>query len=568
MSRQQGVRALTVREAALILNMNRSRVEHLCETGEILAEPFGRTWKIFDQRIEHFGRLDDSQGTIASEPDLIDALARIENLDLIFDSWVPDIIRHEDRLSERADLIETADGRLRNSMVGGATSIEIPKTSFFARTGHVLDLEDRIAFHAIVGTFAAKVESHLSGVVFSTRLAGPKSRQLTKPGVKQWKRWGKYVDAMVQAGNPWLIKSDLAAYFDCVRHETLYRELEAIGVEEETLKKLDGFLSTWSNMSGQGLPQGPDAARILGNFYMVAVDEVMVREGFKYSRYMDDIRIAGASKVEVVQGMRRFGTECRKRGLIASPSKTKLLHGKDAVGTDEDVTMASAATLMQARKHGEAKKRLKEILRGALKQSAEVNFRQAKFSLWRLAQLHDEELCQLVLDRLDDLAPMASIVGNYLSGFIDRDFVQAGLTDYLANDSNVRDPYLLAHLFGAMLEHPGNLPTGWIAHARAAAHDKNRPTYLRIVSANVVALSRTVSDVTWLRTAALEEADQELQRGLATALRRSGRLDSDTARALSSRSLALKRAVEFLMATDMLPSVVRSYGRVTVRGKL
>lgn len=98
----QEVRALTVREAALILSMNRNQIEHLCETGEILAEPFGPSWQIFDQRIEHFGRLDTSVGSIANEPDLVDALARIESLDLLTDSWVPDIIRHEDQLCDLA----------------------------------------------------------------------------------------------------------------------------------------------------------------------------------------------------------------------------------------------------------------------------------------------------------------------------------------------------------------------------------------------------------------------------------------------------------------------------------
>lgn len=562
------LRPLTVGEAALILGVNKTRVRYLCQLGEIPAIKDGRTWIITDQRIEDFGRLDSVDAAVQTEPDVADALSRIESQDLLTDSWVPDILRHEDKLSNRENLLQVVKSRLADHLVDAATEIEIPKTPFFARTGQLLSLEDRIGYHATVGTFASKIESQLPGVVFSTRLAPAQSKRLTKNGVQQWKRWGKYVIATVKAGNPWLIKSDLAAYFDCVRHDTLFSELEQIGVGNETIKHLRSFLSSWSNFYGQGLPQGPDASRILGNFYLLPVDEVMLREGYKYSRYMDDIRIAGKSKVEVVQAMRRFGTECRRRGLFASPSKTKLLFGEEAENADTDDDIASAANLMDTRRHGEARKVLMGILERSFLADGHIDTRATKFSLWRLALLREEAVCQLVLDRLDDLSPVASVVADYLSGYVSRDLVRVGLCKYLEGPTNVRDDFLLTFLFAAMLEHGGVLPQPWIGHARRASQDKNKPKFLRIVAANVLVLGRVPSDLTWLRIEAAQEPDPELRRGYATALRRAGRLDAATATVLQLRSTDLARTVNYLNGTDTLPSLVRCYSRVPIRRNL
>lgn len=562
------LRSLTVNEAALILGLNKARVRYLCQVGEIPAVKDGRTWAITDQRIEDFGRLDPVDAVVQTEPDVANALSRIECQDLLADSWVPDILRHEDKLSNREKLLGVVKSRLAGHLVDAAMEIEIPKTPFFARTGHLLTLEDRIGYHATVGTFAAKVESRLPGVVFSTRLAPTRSKRLTKNGVQQWKRWRKYVIATVKAGNPWLIKSDLAAYFDCMRHETLFTELGEIGVGNEIIKHLRSFLSSWSNLSEQGLPQGPDASRILGNFYLVPVDEVMLREGYKYSRYMDDIRIVGKSKAEVVQGMRRFGTECRRRGLFASTAKTKLLFGEDAETFDADDDIASAANLMDQRRHGEAGKVLKIILEKALLADGHINVRATKFSLWRLALLREEDVCELVLGRLDDLSPVASVVADYLSGYVSRDFVRVGLCNYLEAPESVHDDFLMTFLFSAMLEHGGILPQPWIKHARRTSQDKNKPKFLRIVAANVLALGRVLSDLTWLRIEAAQEPDPELRRGYATALRRTGRLDAPTAKVLQLRSKELGQTVDYLNSTDTLPSLVRCYSRVPIRRNL
>ena len=128
-------------------------------------------------------------------------------MDLPVDNWAPDVLRNNDRLIDRDKLLKRTEERLESKNVDVASEIEMPKTPFFARTGHMLSLEDRITCHATVGTFATKIESCLSGtVVFSTRLAPPKSRQLTLKGVKQSKRQLRLATVADQVGPGGLLR--------------------------------------------------------------------------------------------------------------------------------------------------------------------------------------------------------------------------------------------------------------------------------------------------------------------------------------------------------------------------
>jgi hypothetical protein len=81
------------------------------------------------------------EAAVESSPDLADALARIESMDLPVDSWAPDVLRHNDRLIDRDKLLKRTEERLESKNVDVASEIEMPKTPFFARPGHMLSLE-------------------------------------------------------------------------------------------------------------------------------------------------------------------------------------------------------------------------------------------------------------------------------------------------------------------------------------------------------------------------------------------------------------------------------------------
>jgi hypothetical protein len=68
------------------------------------------------------------EAAVESSPDLADALARIESMDLPVDIWAPDVLRHNDRLIDRDKLLKRPEERLESKSVDVASEIEIPKT--------------------------------------------------------------------------------------------------------------------------------------------------------------------------------------------------------------------------------------------------------------------------------------------------------------------------------------------------------------------------------------------------------------------------------------------------------
>jgi hypothetical protein len=59
---------------------------------------------------------------------------------------------------------------------------------------------------------------------------------------------------------------------------------------------------------------------------------------------------------------------------------------------------------MDTRQRSEAKKALRATLEDRLHEDGHIDVRSTRFSLWRLAQLRDEGVSKMALDRLDDLS--------------------------------------------------------------------------------------------------------------------------------------------------------------------
>ncbi len=274
------------------------------------------------------------------------AMQHVRALDLR-EEWIPDVLRHEDQLADATHILSNAERRVKHHDFGASIGAEIPKTPFFSRSGQLLSLEDRIALHSVVALFADTVEEELEKVVYSARLA-TRGRYFTRKGITQWNKWLSYVSGQLRR-SPWMIKTDITAYFDTIRHESLLSDLKSLGVPQEVLDCLGAMLCRWSRLFGDGLLQGPDACRVLGNAYLMQVDALLLASGVRYSRYMDDIRILGKTKSEAIKGFRQLEKEVRRRGLILSPSKTSLLYGKEAREADQDLLRTAAVYYIATR---------------------------------------------------------------------------------------------------------------------------------------------------------------------------------------------------------------------------
>jgi hypothetical protein len=292
----------------------------------------------------------------------------------------------------------------------------------------------------------------------------------------------------------------------------------------------------------------------------------MLAAGVNYSRFLDDIRIVAPTKADAIAGIRLFQRECRAQGLIVSAGKTTLLHGTAASrDLQDDSERATADYFMSANATQMARKALKKILSKALRREGDIDVRGARFSLWRLAKLLEASVLRSVLRRLEDLAPVASVVAAFLRPFIARRSVVKGLTAFLSDSTRAHSTFLATWLFAAMLEHPGRLPSQWADQASLRVKDRNQPACLRAVAAAVMARGERAADIDWIKADVVHERDPEVLRGYAVGLHWANALDTEAQRSLRTQSPKLTMTTDFLRGRTHLPSLVATGEQLRVR---
>jgi excisionase family DNA binding protein len=549
------VEYLTVEEAAERLHVSVATVRRRAAAGELPARKSGKQWLIEgDQLQESQSRHDRRAFPPPPTVHLESALRHVRATDLS-ELWVPDILRYEDRLSAQDEVLATAAKRFYGDPPEPATEVDVAKTPFFTRSAILISLEDRVAYQAAVGAIASQADAALPSEVFSARLSTD-SRWFLKRGTTMWLAWQRKVRKQISLGYPWMIKTDLVSYFDHIPHRLLLDEISSLNPDPKVPAALRRMLDMWAVVPGIGIPQGPNASRLLGNLYLLPVDRAMIAAGHKYFRYMDDIRIVGKTRVEVIAGMRLLEKECRRRGLVMSAAKTEMLHGAaaraDGLHTDRDL----AKYFLDSDQLPKARTELKKILKSALKVEGHPDASGAKFSLWRLTMIREHTVLRSVLEHLDDLAPVATVVAAYLTHFMARDRVVEGISQFLSDPGRSYSTSLTTWLFAAMLEKRNPLPSEWAVISGRFTKDRNQPSYLRAISASVFARSGSAADIGWLKSEIAREYEPALLRAYAAALHRVGALDSVTANALVSKSPDLSATVRYLQDRSTLPSLI------------
>jgi excisionase family DNA binding protein len=553
------VKFLTVEEVSARFGAPVSTVRRWCADGTLPAEKSGRQWIVREDELPTSPpRVRSRRPTTASSSsyDVSRALMHVTNTDLR-EAWVPDVLDFQD-IPLDDSILSRVSQRLNDNVVSPPIEVPIPKTPFFTRSAVLLTLEDRIAYQAVVGSFAAKAEAQTYSAVHSARLGEkPGKYFFHKKGTDAWLAFRKAVLGEFEAGAEWLVKSDLTAYFDTISHDLLMDEIVALNVPGRTVGLLRTMLRQWAIVPGIGIPQGPNASRLLGNLYLHPVDRAMADARYRYFRYLDDVYIVANTKGEATAAIRLFEHECRLRGLLVSSSKTVPLQGKAA--KDEltgESDLDAAQYLMDAEQLPQARKQLRQILRASLHADGHIDVRRARFSLWRLTLLREASFLTPLLKRLEDLAPVATVAMTYLRPFLTRQSVVRGLTEFLQDQERQSSPYMLVHVLALTLDHPGPLPLEWITAARGLVRDRNQPAYLRAVAANVLARGKQPVDLIWMRNETTREFDPALIRGYAVALARAGAFDKGTEKAMVARAPELTSTARYLRGRNMLPSLL------------
>ena len=136
----------------------------------------------------------------------------------------------------------------------------------------------------------------------------------------------------------WVGDFDLAAFYDTISHELLLRTIYPRTTNAD-LEWMAECLRTWSSGQrasghGHGLPQGPLASDFLAECFLFPIDRALQRlRG--YTRYVDDVRLLGATEDDVRADLIKLEHHCRERGLIPQTGKfaIKRAHNlEEAIG--------------------------------------------------------------------------------------------------------------------------------------------------------------------------------------------------------------------------------------------
>jgi excisionase family DNA binding protein len=560
----RGDELITVAEAASRLGISEPTVRRRLRAGELRGRRVGRDWQVEldpDQFSTVRPRKRATRGLTRAE--VSQALTFLSNTDSN-ELWIPDALRWQDWIDAKEELIGRVIDRVTRSAYDPPEFLAVPKSEVATRHATLLRLEDRVAYQATVGRLSDRIDNATSDRVFSARLAHD-DKYFLRRSSGLYVKWLSAVSEQLVDPGQCLLATDLVSYFDTIDQTILLRELSDVAGDDQVLGALRTQLARWSIVSNRGIPQGPNASRVLGNFYLLPVDRAMISAGFNYWRYMDDIRVVAKDPAEGKRASLLLEELCRARGLVLSASKTKLLSHEEAQAAVANTEKSDVDYLLNDRREDQARNALRRMLRGAVPRSGAINPSDAKFALWRLARLLDSSAVNRIMTRLGSLAPVASSVSAYILRFIARNSTRVAISKYLNDPASNTSEYLECWLFATMLEVHGPLDPGWLDRARVVALDRNNATHRRVLALGVITLGGRTADVQYVKQQAAQDHNPEIARGAIIALARAGRFDSAVVSQVVGRHPELVCTTNYLRSRQKFPSLVYRGRTVRVR---
>jgi len=360
----------------------------------------------------------------------------------------------------------------------------------------------------------------------------------------------------LQENNAWLVRTDLVAYYDTIHHQALFSDIDSMNPDPMVATALKSMIKRWTNERDVGIPQGPEASAVLANLYLLPVDRVMDDGDWQYFRYMDDIRIVAPTRNRAMEALRLFERETRRRGLILSSTKTHVQDTAEAVKSIVDRKLDAAAYLWQSRRIEEVQVMLRALVEETLEREGEPDARRLRFSLYRLRALRDRKAVREVLSNLERLSLLAKQVLEYLREWLPNPAVIDYLDGYLNDPNRNASAYMASWLIAGLIDLNQPPSDSLSRYCRRTMRDRNLPYYLRTLAANLFALSRSPSDLVFIKTELHSEFDPNMIRGYLVALARVGALNRSVTRGLVARAPELQRTLNYLEGRAKLPYLV------------
>lgn len=321
-----------------------------------------------------------------------------------------------------------------------------PKSRLNVRSVTLLHPYDLILYTALVLALRDGISaSRLPPVrVFSYRAEGAPPSRLYSPSPS----WRDFRSCVIQriSDNPagFVGIADVADFYPRIYQHRLINALEDVSRRAHTsyVRALEKLLSRFSKGASYGIPVGPFASRPLGEAVLIDVDSALISFGVDFIRFVDDFVVFGQNPETTEYGLRILGeTLFLNHGLTLQTAKTKVLPASDYLeryltphdekeqnrrkllnifGEDE-YDVVSYDELDDEQKKEIDAFNLSEMLKEALGEGENVDYKEVAFLLGRLSALQKPELIPTVLENLERLYPVADSVAAFFKEFSELD---------------------------------------------------------------------------------------------------------------------------------------------------
>ena len=180
---------------------------------------------------------------------------------------------------------------------------------------------ERVAYRALTTAALAKADpldrspqAYLKFVTAPGRFAQDRQPPHTQENELSLFFWG-------ESPVNYVVKSDLAAFYQFIDHAVLAEELLLLGVDYELIEALMELLAEVQGRN-YGLPQLFDASDLLSELYADKIERDLLRSGFAVWRFNDDFRLACDTYADALAAIEALDAAARRVGLVLSESKT------------------------------------------------------------------------------------------------------------------------------------------------------------------------------------------------------------------------------------------------------
>lgn len=413
------------------------------------------------------------------------------------DVW-PDVVGYRDYRRELEAKLESLEAKIANPSSYQASlplGIDLPKRGFTLRPGIMPLVDDRILYQAIADLFAPHFQAE--PCVYSNRLSSnPNSARMFVPGVQLWLAFQDQVAALCEE-YPYVVETDVTAYFDHISHDLLLHRIDDLfrdhidrSILREAKQVLQRLWRRWSRDRYRfGIPQVNDASSFFGNLYLDELDKWMIRHGYVFLRYVDDMRVFAEDEPSARKDLADLIVELRNINLYVASAKTAIKESEkvlEELGEGRRRIDPIEAELDSKTAEGieRAASLLEQFFTELIDDANQFNDRHFRYCVNRFKRIRASGLggeiharvIDEVLGRLTSMPHSTDVFVDYLSMFPENETVQESVLEFLEGPYNIypwQEMLLLELLIRSNIS-PAFADRVMIA-ARTAADRSNHP---------------------------------------------------------------------------------------------